>query len=68
MTDLIFVLSCAVCGVVGFLIGSRVKSFERKEKPKAEPTETQIRAAKKAAREYNNFLNYDGTEQEDFDI
>ena len=60
-----FVLSCAVCGGIGFLIGSRVKSFESKEKPKAEPTEAQIQAAKKVAREYNNFLNYDGTEQEE---
>ena len=65
MTNLIFVLSCAFCGAVGFLIGSRVKPFGRKKKPQAEPTEAQIRAARRAQIEYNNFLNYDGSEQEE---
>jgi hypothetical protein len=55
-----------LCGTVGFLCGLRVKPLLHKEKPKTEPTQAQIRAAQKAAREYSNFLNYDGSVQDDF--
>ena len=54
----------AVCGAIGFYFGKTVKPRPR-ERPVAATTPEQKRAAEKAAREYSNFLNYDGSEQEE---
>ncbi len=61
-----WLLSCLICGVIGFYIGKENKSANRKKRAadKAEPTEFDIYLSEKKKREEENFWNYDGTEQE----
>ena len=61
----VVLLLCLICGVLGFLVGVRVKPRATDKKPAQPPKPEQIRAAEKMQREYNNFLNYDGSEQEE---
>lgn len=61
---LIVILCCAVSGVAGFLIGFSINYHPKEKTPAIEPTEQQKRDIKRRQREYNNFLNYDGTEQD----
>ena len=49
----------AICVLVGFFLCFFTVKREKKVKPKEISTEEQNRA-KKAMREYQNFMNYDG--------
>ena len=60
----LWLIVCAVCAAVGFFIG---RGYKRRTKP-PEPTEKQIRDAKRAEKEFNNMLNYNGDEQTDIDV
>lgn len=60
----IWLIVCALCVAVGFFIG---RGYKRRVKP-PEPTEKQIREAKRAEKELNNMLFYDGGEQTDIDV
>ncbi len=53
--------------IVGLLIMALTDGKIRIKKPKNEvqPTEQEIRNAERAAREYMNFIVYDGTEQDE---
>ena len=57
----LWLIVCALCVAVGFFIG---QSKQRRVKP-PEPTEKQIREAKRAEEELSNMLNYNGDEQTD---
>ena len=59
----LWLIVCALCVAVGFFIG---QSKQKRVKP-PEPTEKQIREAKRAEKELNNMLNYNGDEQTDID-
>lgn len=60
-------LMCAVFALGGFFIGIRINLPKNREKPPQEPTsEEQRRKIEQRRHEDNNFLNYDGTEQKDF--
>lgn len=69
MINIIWFLLCVICGLIGFIAGSKGKNPKTKEKPKNEPadepTDEQRRKTERARIEYNNFLNYDGSEQEE---
>lgn len=56
---------CVICGAVGFFLCDRLG---RKAKPKTPPEADlkEIQAKEQAARELNNMLNYNGSEQEEF--
>lgn len=57
-------IGCLLCLMVKDRL--QIPSFGKKPQKKArEPTEDEIRQAKRAAREYLNFMTYDGTPQED---
>ena len=60
----IVLLCCVICGITGFLIGFSINYHPKEKTPVIEPTEQQKRDIKRRQREYNNFLNYDGTEQD----
>ena len=60
----LWLIVCALCVAVGFFIG---RGYKRRVKP-PEPTEKQIREAKRAEEELNNMLFYDGGEQTDIDV
>lgn len=60
----LWLIVCALCVAVGFFIG---RGYKRRVKP-PEPTEKQIREAKRAEKELNNMLFYDGGEQTDIDV
>lgn len=60
----LWLIVCALCVAVGFFIG---RGYKRRVKP-PEPTEKQIRDAKRAEKELNNMLFYDGGEQTDIDV
>lgn len=60
----LWLIVCALCVAVGFFIG---RGYKRRVKP-PEPTEKQIREAKRAEKELNNMLFYDGSEQTDIDV
>lgn len=60
----LWLIVCALCAAVGFFIG---RGYKRRVKP-PEPTEKQIREAKRAEKELNNMLFYDGSEQTDIDV
>lgn len=48
------------------LIDDKIKFCKEKPQEKArEPTEQEVRKAERTAREYMNFMTYDGSEQED---
>ena len=53
--------------IVGLLIMALVddKIHIGKPKEKEKPTEQEVRKAEQCAREYMNFMTYDGTEQDD---
>lgn len=57
----LWLIVCALCAAVGFFIG---QSKQKRVKP-PEPTEKQIREAKRAEEELSNMLNYNGDEQTD---
>ena len=57
----LWLIVCAFCVAVGFFIG---QSKQKRVKP-PEPTEKQIRDAKRAEEELSNMLNYNGDEQTD---
>lgn len=63
MMIIVLILLCICCFESGLLIGLR--PLEHGKKFSNEPTPEQVRAAKRAQTEYNNFLNYDGSEQEE---
>jgi hypothetical protein len=60
----IVILCCVICGITGFLVGFSINYHPKEKTPAIEPTEQQKRDIKRRQREYNNFLNYDGTEQD----
>lgn len=60
----LWLIVCALCVAVGFFIG---QSKQKRVKP-LEPTEKQIREAKRAEEELSNMLNYNGDEQTDIDV
>lgn len=59
----ICVLICAVFGAAGFFIGLRLNYLQRPKKPPDESKQAEI-LKKKAKREFDNFYNYTGDEQE----
>ncbi|MBR3961863.1 MAG: hypothetical protein IKK13_06625 [Clostridia bacterium] len=61
-----WLLSCLICGIVGFFIGRENIYTKRKKRTvqKAEPTEMETYLKDKKKREEENFWNYDGTEQD----
>ena len=61
----VMLLLCVICGAVGFFLCDRLG---RKSKPKTPPEADlkEIQAKEQAARELNNMLNYNGSEQEEF--
>ncbi len=61
----IVLLLCIICGGIGFLLSEKMKPKPKEKKPAEPPTAEQKRVVEKAQREYNNFLNYDGSEQEE---
>ena len=51
----------ALCVIVGVLVGYLLAVNPRKAKsPTVEPTDEEVLRAKKALREYKNFMTYDG--------
>ena len=60
----LWLIVCALCVAVGFFIGQS----KQKRVKAPEPTEKQIREAKRAEKELNNMLFYDGGEQTDIDV
>lgn len=60
----LWLIVCAFCAAVGYFIGQRK---QKRVKP-PEPTEKQIRDAKRAEEELSNMLNYNGDEQTDIDV
>ena len=60
----LWLIVCALCAAVGYFIGQG----KRKRVKPPEPTEKQIREAKRAEKELNNMLFYDGGEQTDIDV
>lgn len=61
---LIVALLCAICAAIGFLVGIKVNSRFKQKNAADEPTEEQLRRAEQMKREYRNFLEYNGDEQE----
>ena len=61
---LLVLLLGVACGAIGFIAGMSINYRQREKPPTAELTEKQKREMARRQREYNNFLNYDGTEQE----
>lgn len=59
----LWLMVCALCAAVGFFIGQR----KQKRINPPEPTEKQIRDAKRAEAELSNMLSYVGDEQTDID-
>lgn len=61
-----WLLSCLICGIVGFFIGRENIYTKRKKRTaqKAELTEMEAYLRDKKQREEENFWKYDGTEQE----
>lgn len=59
-----WMIACAFCAAVGFLVGQR--KHRRAKPPK--PTEQQVRNARRAEQERNNMLSYSGDEQNDIDV
>ena len=63
----ILLLMCAVCTLGGFFVGKNSDFPVLKRKAlKEELSEEQRRRIERRMHENNNFLNYNGTEQEDF--
>ena len=60
----LWLIVCALCAAVGFFIG---RGYKRRVKA-PEPTEKQIRDAKRAEAERQNMMNYNGDEQTDIDV
>lgn len=60
----LWLIVCALCVAVGFFIG---QSKQKRVKP-PEPTEKQIREAKRAEAERQNMMTYNGDEQTDIDV
>ena len=60
----LWLIVCALCAAVGYFIGQG----KRKRVKPPEPTEKQIREAKRAEEELSNMLNYNGDEQTDIDV
>ena len=60
----LWLIVCALCVAVGFFIG---RGYKRRVKP-PEPTEKQIREAKRAEAERQNMMTYNGDEQTDIDV
>ena len=60
----LWLIVCAFCAAVCFFIG---RGYKRRVMP-PEPTEKQIREAKRAEEELSNMLNYNGDEQTDIDV
>ena len=64
---LFVLIECAICGAVGFLIGTWHERAKNKKTPIAlEFDEEKAREIERRKLEYENFLNYDGNEQKDF--
>lgn len=69
--NIVFMLGCLI--MASFFYG---RSYERKKTPKeeikprarAEPDAEVIKKLTRLNKEYANFLNYDGTEQEDIHV
>lgn len=61
-----WLLSCSICGLVGFYIGKENKPVKARKQTaaQAEPSESEIYLQDKKKREEENFWNYDGTEQD----
>ncbi len=62
---LLVLLLGIVCGAVGFAVGMSINSRQREKPPATELTEKQKREIARKQHEYNNFLSYNGTEQDD---
>lgn len=60
----LWLIVCALCAAVGYFIG---QGKQKRVKP-PEPTEKQIRDAKRAEEELSNMLSYDGNIQDDIMI
>lgn len=62
----ILLLMCAVCALGGLFVGVNMKLPKERQKTPPEPiSEEQRRKIEQRRREDYNFLNYDGSEQED---
>ena len=60
----LWLIVCAFCAAVGYFIGQG----KRKRVKLPEPTEKQIRDAKRAEAERQNMMTYNGDEQTDIDV
>lgn len=58
-------LLCAAAGAIGFRISEKCGPQRKQTPPALPPAAERLRAAERAQREYSNFLNYDGSEQEE---
>lgn len=61
-----YIVLCIVCAFVAFLSGLAFSKYRLRSEPRAEPEldENQRARLKKQQREYENFMNYDGSRQE----